>query len=164
MSNTDESRRTKILDAIKDRFETVTASSFEDNPDGYRYKYSQVSRSSYSNSPKGKNLSMYVHGGTENKFHKAHPKKHVNMSVVLEIYYLREKNIEPVRALEKLVAEAERRVMEDETFGNLAISCIIDNVMIETDGRFDNHSEAALVMTVLFSHHRADPRKGVYNA
>ena len=80
------------------------------------------------------------------------------------MYHLKVKGVEPVRSLEKIIQEAERRIMEDETFGGLAISCNIVSAVVEPDGRFEMHGEAALICDILYTHHRQDPRRSIYNA
>lgn len=154
----DKSRRTLILDWFKDHFETLTKGDGEDD---YKYEYSYVTRSNMDNLPKGKALVMGVYGGQEAKSFRTHPKTTVQMQVILEIFYFREQGKEPTLVMEQLMQEAERRVMEDERCGGLAINCNIVNIAFEAEGRFENYSEAALVIEVLFQHHRTDPRKAV---
>ena len=154
----DESIRTRILDAIKERFSSISVGA---GPDDYRYAYSKVTRSGLQNAPKGFNTAMTIYGGAEQKEHRTDPKRWVNMQIILEIFYLREKGKDPIKALEKLAQEAERRIMEDETWGGLATYTHILNVLPEVQGRFDNHSEVALILNTKFAHHMNDPRRKV---
>jgi hypothetical protein len=154
----DKSRASLILDWYANHFETLVPGTGDDD---YKYGYSLVTRSPMTGIQKGKALAMGVYGGTQERTFKSHPKTQVAMQVILEIYYYREQGKNPIEVLEQLVQEAERRVMEDERVGGLAINCNVVSSVTEADGRFDNYSEAALVMEVLFQHHRTDPRRSV---
>ncbi len=157
----DESRRTRIAKALVESFKTLPVSQEEGD---YRFGYSEVTRSVVSNTPTGKALVMGIYPSTEQKDERTHPKTNVRMDVIFEMYYHREKGKEPVDALEKILSEAERRLMEDQTLGGLAINCTVLNTQVDLDGRFDNYCDAAMTVEITFQHHRVDPRRSVSDA
>lgn len=155
----DATRRTLILDAVRDSFADITTGV---GADDYKYDWSEVTRSTLNDIPKGRKRLLGVYGGNERKADRAFPKRDVILELILEAHVFREKGKEPHRELEMIAGELERHVRVDPTWGGLAINCKPVNIDIQEDGRFDNYFEVSVVCELQYQHHQDDPRRTAY--
>lgn len=127
-----------------------------DNP--YMFEYSEVTRLPVTSGiMKGKRAVLGIYPTTERKTSEHNTVVTVTMRVVLEIHITRDTGENLADNLEIALKEAERRCMENQQWGGLAIDTNVVESDTNIDGQFANSGNANLYIDVKFRHHRDDP-------
>lgn len=150
------SKRHRILQAIETSFGAIVKDAPVDNP--YMFEYSEVTRLPVTAATmKGKRAVLGIYPTTERKTPGHNTVVDVLMRIVLEIHITRDTGENLADNLELALKDAERRCMESQQWGGLAIDTNVIESDTNIDGQFANTGNANLYIDVKYRHNRDDP-------
>lgn len=151
-----ESIRERIVQNIVTRLGEIRKDQPVDDP--YSIQFDLIQRREFDGSCKGKKYAVAVFDPTSVRTADTYPVTRSKINISLEFLVYIEKNEDPDTMLNRVFAEVERKIMEDQTCGGLAINCTFTGDEKELDGRFEKYAEGAMTLTVDFRHRTTDPR------
>lgn len=147
-----DSIRKRILQALVTLFDTVAQDG-----DKYPFAFNYVTRLPVANLKTGQRAVLGIYAGEDPKSVRAGIVMDCLMTVTFEIWVHRDTGENMPDLLEDALALVERRLMEDQRLGGLALDINIQRLDTDIDGPFDNQSAGAITATVRYQHHRDDP-------
>ena len=147
-----DSIRKRILQALVTLFEDVV-----EDDDKYPFSFTYVTRLPVANLKTGQRAVLGIYAGEDHKTPTAGIAMTCLLTVTFEIWVHRDTGENMPDLLEDALALVERRLMEDQRLGGLAMDINIQRLDTDIDGPFDNQSAGAITATIQYRHHRDDP-------
>ena len=146
-----DSIRKRILQALVTLFEGVVV-----GPD-YPFAFNFVTRLPVASLKVGQRAVLGIYAGEDPKTPTAGIAMTCLMTITFEIWVHRDVGENMPDLLEDALALVERKLMEDQRLGGLAMDINVQRLDTDIDGPFDNQSAGAITATIQYRHHRDDP-------
>lgn len=155
-----KSIRHRILENITANLASITASETPAE-DGWQFEFGEVTREQVENIAVGKRAVCGVYPGAETKKETAGIVMDCSLELTIEVHVRKDANEKLSDMLEIGLLIAERRIMEDQECGGLALDITITGSDPELEGPYKNQAMAALYATVRYRHHRDNPATAI---
>ena len=162
MADTSETIRERCLAFLEDHFKSQKQGS--PGPDPYSITWSIVDRAEIADMSHGKAYTLAIFEGTETSdFGVSTTVGVINktLRIDLEFHAMLEAKQRPSTEGNRIIGEIQRRMMEDETLGGLAIWIQEAGNELRIDNTVDRQIEGTVTFNMLFRHSRRDPRKEI---
>jgi len=162
MVDTSDTIRERIMAAMQDHFETQHQGV--PGPDPYTITWSVVDRAEIGDLSHGKAYTLALFDVTETSdFGVATTQGVINktLRVTCEFHAMLEAKQKPSTEANRILGEIQRRMMEDETYGQLAIWIQETGNELNIDNANDRQISGSVTFNVLYRHSRRDPRKEI---
>ncbi len=159
MADTTDTIRERIMDAIEQHFEAQRQGL--PGPDPYSLTWSVVDRTDIKDLSHGKAYTLAIFDGAEIITPGVTSLVGVTsktLSLTLEFRAMLEAKQKPSTEGNRIIGEIIRRMLEDETFGGLAIWIQETGSEKIIDNENDRQIEGSVFFNLLYRHSRRDPR------
>ena len=157
---TQDTMRTRILDAIQSQFPQRDHPDAPDFEEQYGVSFSVVTRDPVGQVPIGKISVLGIYGGGMDRLEGSFPFVEARLPVTLEIHAAKEEGVELARTMERYLGVIERVLKADQSLGGLAFQIDVTGDMVDVDSPYGAQADGALYCSVRWSQQEADPRKG----
>lgn len=162
MADTFDTYRERILAYIEDHFKSQKQGA--PGPDPYSLTWSMVDRADLGDIAFGKAYALSIFDQTETTVQGVSTLDGVTtktLRVSLEWHAMLEAKQRPSTEGNRIMGDVIRRMLEDDTFGGLAIMTVeVGNELI-IENQNDRQIEGSVFFDVLYRHSRRDPRKEI---
>ena len=140
---------------LENQFTTMVQGAPADDP--YTIQFSIVQRDDLKSLAKGKKYALAIFDTEESKSDAVSVQR-CTIRVIFEFIAYIEQGETPNEVLNKVLMNVERRFMEDQTCGGLAINCTVTGSEFDPDYAYDKQAKGALFANVTYIHRTGDPR------
>jgi len=162
MADTSDTYRERILNAMEEHF--TAQRQGQPGPDPYTITWSSVERAEIGDLSHGKAYTLAIFDVTETVDFGVSTTQGVTnktLRVVCEFHAMLEAKQKPSTEANRIIGEIQRRMLEDETYGNLAIWIQETGNELNIDNAVDRQISGTVTFNVFYRHSRRDPRKEI---
>lgn len=162
MADTTDTIRERIMNAIEEHFTAQRAGV--PGPDPYTITWSKVARADIKDVSHGKSYTLAIFDGSELVTPGVSTTVGVTtktLALTFEFRAMLEAKQRPGTEGNRIIGEIIRRMLEDETFGNLAIWVQETGNELIIDNENDRQIEGSVFFNMLYRHSRRDPRADI---
>lgn len=157
--STQNTMRTKVLDALLALFPTRETPEGETLEQEYGLALSVVTREPLGQLPKGKLSSLGMYGGTAERTPRF-PHAEVTLPVVCEVHISKEVDVALAHTVERYLGFVEAVLKKAGTLGGLIAMLEVTGDNVDIDSPHAGQADGALYFTVKFFQQLEDPKRG----
>lgn len=149
------------VDSIRERimcYIETAMRNMKKNENGYRIQFDgPVERADLGQLAKGKKYALSIFDEVENKTDDVQVKR-CELSVNFEFLAYIEKDEKVTTVLNKMANDIERKFLEDETCGGIAINCTVLRIEYDNEYLFEKNARGTMFTIINYRHRQDDPR------
>lgn len=148
--------QTRILETLKTWVESIEQGRPTSDP--AVLTLSEVSRAPYQDYPKTKRAICAILVSSVRRQPGSWPYTEATMQVEFQVHLYRDTGEQAAILVETVLSDIERRVMQDQTIGGLALRTVFGDMTFDLDGVFDNSVTGSVFAEIRYRHTHTDPR------
>lgn len=156
---TQDTQRTKVLNAILALFPTRDTDASAGFEAQYGLAFSVTSREPLGNLPTGKTSSLGIYASMTDR-NPRFPHVEITLPVVIEIHVHKEQGVPLATSVERYLGVVERVVRENETLGGMIATIEVTGDNVDIDTPYEKQADGALYFSVKYFQQLNDPTRG----